>query len=265
MGAWGTGLYSDDTTCDVRDDYVANLKQGLSDQESYESILRRYSSLVKDRQIACLVYFALADTAWKYGRLDDGLKAAALALIEEGGDIGVWERGAPMDVRARRRVLRSLEARLKAVQPDRKPVKLTGSKPKKIRTDAHIGSVFLLNLPSGNRAALVLVGFVELTESIDPVFTALNWRGSAAPTDQELKDATKAPLAFESYSGPRAHVGILPVDERRSVTADLIATACSVSVPMPCDLQNTIFFTSRVIARKMDEYFTGKASNLLVS
>lgn len=56
MGAWGTGLYSDDTTCDVRDDYVLNLKLGLSSEESSQKILDRYGDLLEKTEIACLVY-----------------------------------------------------------------------------------------------------------------------------------------------------------------------------------------------------------------
>ena len=29
MGTWGTGLYQDDTTCDIKDDYITHLKIGL--------------------------------------------------------------------------------------------------------------------------------------------------------------------------------------------------------------------------------------------
>ena len=33
MGFWGTGLYSNDTTCDVRDSYTQYLQDIIMDQE----------------------------------------------------------------------------------------------------------------------------------------------------------------------------------------------------------------------------------------
>ena len=92
MGTWGTGLYSDDTTCDVRDRYLLNLKAGLSSDDSCQDILDRHGDLLRNTETACLVYFALADTAWRYGRLNEAVKDRALSLLKSGGDIAVWER-----------------------------------------------------------------------------------------------------------------------------------------------------------------------------
>ena len=33
MGAWGTGLYQDDTTCDIKEDYITYLKVGTTTEE----------------------------------------------------------------------------------------------------------------------------------------------------------------------------------------------------------------------------------------
>lgn len=33
MGAWGTGLYQDDTTCDIKEDYITYLKVGTTNEE----------------------------------------------------------------------------------------------------------------------------------------------------------------------------------------------------------------------------------------
>lgn len=105
MGAWGAGLFSNDTSCDVRDDYVRHLKHGLSAEEARQKILARYGDLLANTEIACLVYLALADTAWRYGRLDQALKDKALSLLQSGGDVAVWERDAPDDVASRRKTL----------------------------------------------------------------------------------------------------------------------------------------------------------------
>lgn len=84
MGAWGAGLYSDDTTCDVRDGYVQHLKHGLSHGEACQKVLSRHAARLGEPEVACLVYFALADTAWRYGRLDETLNRRARAAVPAG-------------------------------------------------------------------------------------------------------------------------------------------------------------------------------------
>lgn len=42
MGAWGTSLFADDYTCDIRDDYGDYLKVGLSDEVAMNMIIDEY-------------------------------------------------------------------------------------------------------------------------------------------------------------------------------------------------------------------------------
>lgn len=217
MGTWGAGLYADDTCCDVRDDYVQGLKSGLSDEETYRYVLKRHSCVLDDPNFSYMVYFPLADTAWKYGRLNDELRSIALVLLKQLEDCSSWGNGA----KARKKVQQTLEVKLLSPQPERRLVKFVPVKPRKIRTTADIGSVFLIDLPSGNKAALVLVGFLELEKSIDPVFSALCWQGTVAPTKEELEQWGQKTVIFDSGLGSRPHIGILPRDERKSIMADL--------------------------------------------
>jgi hypothetical protein len=216
MGAWGAALYSDDTTCDVRDDYTNHVKRDLTDAEAVQAILNRFGALLEDREIACLVYFALADTAWKYGRLDQDMQRRALELIEQGGDVFVWERDAPSDAPARRRTLATLKKRLLSSQPARKEVKVAKRAPKKVRTVAESGTVFLLPVTDSLHAALVLIGYAELEKSIEPNFVALEWRGGKSPSEEELDSASSNVVQFQSGLRPKMQVGILPKDGRKT-------------------------------------------------
>ena len=36
MGAWGTGLYQDDDTCDIKEEYLTYLRIGMSNEEALE-------------------------------------------------------------------------------------------------------------------------------------------------------------------------------------------------------------------------------------
>ncbi len=255
MGTWGTALYSDDTTCDVRDSYISNLKYGFSDTEAYERILLNYAELLDDKEIACLVYFALADTAWKYGRLTESLKSQALKLIEEGGDVFVWERDSPIDAKTRQKILGALASRLLSNQPAPKLIKISKPKPKKIRTSEPLGTLFFMALPSGNKALFALVGFIELEKSIEPVFSVLNWRGQQLPSQATLHTACQKTLIFKSGLGDQAHIGILPKDRRTNTMTFLEASGHCTEIEMAFDAEKVVFINKEAIAKEIDQHF----------
>ena len=255
MGTWGTGLYSDDTTCDVRDRYVLNLKAGLSSDDSCQDILDRHGDLLRNTETACLVYFALADTAWRYGRLNEAVKDRALSLLKSGGDIAVWERDAPSDAASRRKTLRELEKRLGTPQPAAKTINISQPKPKKIRTTAPIGSAFLLALPGQGFALLVLVGFMELEKSIDPVFSVMDRRiASPAELPAQITGDDKTLVLSKSFHRAFEHVAILPKDERRSILSGLERVDVSAVSPMPYARESTVWLSVGRMANEIDAH-----------
>lgn len=108
------------------------------------------------------MYFALADTSWKYGRLLPSVRHRALQLMAADGDAHVWDRDSPASAPKRRRVLGALRKCLESPVPSRKPIRIQKSRPRKIRMHAPVGSVFLLPLPNQRHAAIVLVGCLVL-------------------------------------------------------------------------------------------------------
>ncbi|MBQ7065906.1 MAG: hypothetical protein IJN92_03720, partial [Lachnospiraceae bacterium] len=65
MGTWDTGIYQNDLGADVRDDYIAKLKAGKSDEEALQEILSEYKEESEDDDEKYDFYPALADTLWK--------------------------------------------------------------------------------------------------------------------------------------------------------------------------------------------------------
>ncbi|MEY4561623.1 MAG: hypothetical protein RLZZ618_900 [Pseudomonadota bacterium] len=253
MGAWGPALYSDDTTCDVRDDYVKQLKQGASDEDAWRHILAGYRDVLGVTEIACLVYFALADTAWRYGRLNEEVRAKALSLLEAGGDTAVWEQDSPgKDARARQRALTKLEAQLRSPQPRAKPVKITPPKPKTVHSTEPVGSVFLLPLPRGKHALMVLIGYHDMEESIDPVFSVLRWRGDAPQPDLNGLVGTTGLLSFKSGLGPKTQLGILPGDKPVPLLARLVPLNAVVAASLPFDPYKAMWISIGRIAKEAE-------------
>ncbi|MFC5476292.1 hypothetical protein [Paraherbaspirillum soli] len=186
MGAWGTGLYSDDTTCEVRDAFKTHLEEGLSHSEVESEILGRFDEVLSNHQIECLVYFGLAETQWRFGCLSANVKAHTLALLKAGGDVRYWQEDAPSEVRARAKVLAALSSKLQTPQPPLRQVKLKPQKPPKKQLDSPIGAVFSIPLPLGNIALLKFVGLRPAGKRDEAVFRLLPWIGDTLPESSIL-------------------------------------------------------------------------------
>jgi Domain of unknown function (DUF4259) len=89
MGTWGPGIFSNDTACDVRVAYRMALENGLDDQAAQQQVLDEFADVLDDDtwNEGPLVWLALAKTQWQLGRLDNHVKAEALAVIDQGRDL----------------------------------------------------------------------------------------------------------------------------------------------------------------------------------
>lgn len=89
MGAWGSSLYSNDATCDVRDSYIELLKKQTDNEEAYKQMLESFQEYIGDDEEP-LFWYALADTQWKTGRLIPEVKDKALDWIAKDGGLSIW-------------------------------------------------------------------------------------------------------------------------------------------------------------------------------
>lgn len=123
MGVWGTAIFSDDTACDIRDEYSALLISGISDEEAEEALLKGYESLngTWDEPV---VWLALAFCEWKKGRLSERVKKRAIEIIDSGEDLQHWkESSSAKECRQREKELQKLKTRLESPMPERRPVR----------------------------------------------------------------------------------------------------------------------------------------------
>ena len=121
MGTWGTGLYQDDTTCDVKEEYLNLLKIGTEPEEAMEEMIINWEDCIEDVEEGPLFWFALAETQWRYGLLDEKVKEIALQYIEEGIDLERWEED-PKLYTKRKAELEMLKEKLESEQPRRKKI-----------------------------------------------------------------------------------------------------------------------------------------------
>ncbi len=121
MGAWGTKLYQDDVTCDVRDEYIDWLKVESDNVKVTQTVIDNNIDYIEDEEDGPLFWFALADTQWKYGRLLPEVKEKAIKYIEDGKDLERWKDN-DKQYQKRKKVLEELKTKLESEQPPKKKV-----------------------------------------------------------------------------------------------------------------------------------------------
>lgn len=146
MGAWGAGLYQDDVTQDIRNEYVNRLRVGYTNEEATDELIEYYGYLIEDEDDGPLFWFALADTQWKYGRLMKKVKEEAIKHIKSGKNLERWKEENIKLYSKRQNVLEELEVKLNSQQPSEKKVsKLTIDK-----SPWEVGDVLLYKIKSDN-------------------------------------------------------------------------------------------------------------------
>lgn len=133
MGSWGTALYSNDTSSDVRD-MCNEVYPLLSIEEGTKIIFEAYADIINssiiDNDYADF-WFALADWQWKHGILTDEIKNKTISLLEDHAGIEEWqESGTAADIKKRLSVLDKLLDQLKKPQPEMNIPKAKLVKPK---------------------------------------------------------------------------------------------------------------------------------------
>lgn len=82
MGTWGFGLYENDISLDVKDEFEELYKEGKTAQEITEKLTEAYRDIMGDAEEEPLFWFALADSQWNFGVLLSFVKEKALYWID---------------------------------------------------------------------------------------------------------------------------------------------------------------------------------------
>jgi hypothetical protein len=180
VGVWGTGLFSDDVACDIRDHYRELLEDGAEDGAATRLTLEKFGPYLEESDSIARIAFAVTQS--KLGRLEPDVRDRALAIIDAGGDLGVWERENPKLLPKRRAVLEKARELLTGPQPARRRLR----PPKRVLSGLAAGDVLALALP--RRLALLRVVRVHphrLGET--PVLEELDFDGTDVPARDALE------------------------------------------------------------------------------
>lgn len=182
MGTWGTGLFSSDSACDIRDFYRERIEEGVDDTEATRLTLETFRSYLDDPDEGAGLLIALAVTQSKIGRLDPDLRGRALAAIDTGADLAIWAQENPKLVPKRRAVLNQARAQLIGDQPAPKRLR----PPPRPSCGLIAGDILALSLPNGV-ALLRVVRVKSHRRGETPYLERLDFDGSEVPSAGELE------------------------------------------------------------------------------
>lgn len=147
LGYWGPKLYQNDIAEDVRDYYKDQLHRGKTEAEIMQALIAKNEDALSDQDDGPVFWFALADTQWNLGRLEDQVKKQALDYINKGDDLKHWQAEDLNGAIIRSKVLLELKQKLLSPQPSKKKI----SQYKLYRCEWKIGDVYAYQL-TGNYA-----------------------------------------------------------------------------------------------------------------
>lgn len=182
MGTWGTSLFSNDTACDIRDAYRERIEDGIEDAEATRLTVEEFRRYLDDPEEGSALLLALAVTQSKIGRLDPVIRDRALAALDTGADLAMWEAENPKLVPKRREVLDKARAQLTGIQPARKRLR----PPHRPSCGLSAGDVLALKLPNGV-ALLRVVRIKSHRRGETPYLERLDYHGSAMPPAKEIE------------------------------------------------------------------------------
>lgn len=196
MGVWGTGIFQDDTACDLRDEYKQLLGNGLGAAEAKARILEAYKSSFSDSEESTVAWLALAAMQWKLGRLDPDTLQHALSVIDSGSNLARWNAD-PKDCTKRKAALDQLRAQITSPQPAEKRVR------KEVLCECpwRVGELFAYRLLSGKLIIFRVIGHHTDKGGTYPVCEMLDWMGDAIPSAEGLRAlAIKASRSLHHHS-----------------------------------------------------------------
>ena len=119
MGAWGTGISSNDSYADVYGEFFDLYNDGVEVGELSAKLIKQNQETICDPDDANNFWFALAKAQWECGELDPDLFRRVSLIIESGSDIDVWRRldASERDIQKRTKGLAAFLEKLRSANP----------------------------------------------------------------------------------------------------------------------------------------------------
>ena len=193
MGTWGTSLYDNDISCDIRGDYIDKLRRGMSNEVATKELIEQNSDTEEDPEDEALFWFALADSQWNYGRLLSEVKEKALFFLEKEEEWERWKEAGKEKHSAWLKTMSALKEKLNSPLPKEKKI----SRYRLYQCSWKLGDVFAYQFSSEYSKEKNLYGkyvvFRKISEDtwwpghIVPVVQVYKWISEMVPRIDEVK------------------------------------------------------------------------------
>jgi hypothetical protein len=130
MGAWGTGVLSDDSVRDVYDGYLDLFNRGNSSESIRKKLLDEHRESLEDADEGPLVWIGMAKAQWDCGQLEPSVLSKIREIVEGGLGLERWAEQGQLLLQHRKTALNQFLAKLQTSNPrPRKPRKAIKRKP----------------------------------------------------------------------------------------------------------------------------------------
>tara|TARA_R110000868_G_scaffold404675_1_gene683096 strand:+ start:138 stop:752 length:615 start_codon:yes stop_codon:yes gene_type:complete len=204
MGNWGTGISSNDTFEDIKDEFFELYNKELEPKEITNKLINSNQEIISNKEDANNFWFALALCQWECKSLEPELLKRVSKIIESGTDMDLWkELGAEKsELTKRKKVLVKFLEKLNSKKKNPKKRK------KKVFRDSIFkkGDCLSVQLSNGSFGAAFVLESEEQTEYGFNLIAICKYNSEKLPSIDFFKTAyvlfskqQESPETFEDY------------------------------------------------------------------
>jgi hypothetical protein len=106
MGAWGTGISSNDTYSDIYEEFIDLYNDGGSVTQITEHLINNNQETINLPEDATNFWFAIANAQWECKELDKYILQKVEEIVNTGEDLRIWKEleATESDLKAREKV-----------------------------------------------------------------------------------------------------------------------------------------------------------------
>ncbi len=213
MGAWGTGISSNDTFADIYDEFFELYNDGLEVLEISKKLIKNNQEIINEPDDSNNFWFALAKAQWECKQLDNKVLDKAKTIIESGYDIEVWKRLDASEKDLKKRKV-ALEKFLGDLQKERTKAK---SRRKKIikQPPFEKGDCLTFKLSSNKYGGAVVLKVLKDTEFGHTLIALTRINQTSKPLKKDFENAEVLYVNFENWTDEPTIKWYLPLRHKQ--------------------------------------------------
>ena len=213
MGAWGTGISSNDTFADIYDEFFELYNEGMEVQEISKRLIETNHEIIEGPDDCNNFWFALAKAQWECKQLDNKVFNKVKDIIESDNDIEVWQRleASEEDLKKRRTILAKFLTDLQQERPKPKQRK------KKIirQPPFEKGDCLVFKLSNGNYGGAVVLEAVKDSEFGHTLIALTRINKLEKPIKKDFENAEVMFVNFDNWKDETTIRWYLPLRHKK--------------------------------------------------